>query len=496
MSSIIYEHGKKFSRAGILTFMPSSISNTIANQINNILMRTRTMKKPEDGWNEIFTIFSQNLSQDYSQWSRNIASSELELLEEYITTNYSQEEKEKILSYQLKPYVLLEKVLEKINNLENIKLESIIGIEPAKPSPDHVTQNYYNFFGGRYDQKLDKGLRDTAIRETREEGLIKFHNNIFNHTYQKNVRNKFGLNDLPMSIEYCVNEKSGKNHRSYLIVTDDNIDYSFETDENGLYILVKSNTSDIPIYKKNYIEEDGKLFTKVGVIPFMSKDDSDSIARVIDSHTAVKMNNLIRNIKDNRNDYFANDTAGIISDSIFNDDKNWQNKITLEQKDRVDRLIQAESEDKKISNEPWTRNKTLEDIINLIKKSTVEYTSVEKDWQNLLKINPIRQKNKNQEKTNFGCFIKKIDKRDKILIEVAKNEMKEEACIYLNDFIFTGRYQSLIRERHKIKDYPLYVDVPYYDKYDKVTYHSRIYLLFMENVKISLSNDLYVKLLV
>lgn len=471
--NVYYENGKKYSRSGILPFIPSRIANEISNEINNLLRQSRGSIKKE-GWNELTCVLPVNFSNQVENWVNKIDQGDLEYLDKYIRDNYDDEISKKILSSPLKPYCLLEELLRLINDnfpLERINLDSIIGIEPGKTDTENNTQNFYNFFGGRFDNKLDKNIRDTAIRETREEGLIKFHNEIFNLNYQRRIREKLGLEHLPMNIEYCVNKTSKKNHRSYILVMDENIDYSIEKDDNGLYILVKLKDS------KN------RMFTRVGVLPFLKPPKAKELAQIIDSFNCVKINRVIYNIKNKVNNLQDTNIAAVTSSSVFSNENCWYQKLHNEQVDRVRRLAEVElkDENKNLANDKYIRNIALGNLIEELKKILPNHSEISQGWDNILTVEPVRQKFvMKQKRNNFGYFTGNISNDDSSILEIAK-KVTQEACLSIDDSILSQEYQTNIRSSNNV-NIPLTIDIPYTDK-NNTTYYTKVFLVFMDNIK-------------
>ncbi len=293
--SLICENGIDFSRAGVLPIMPIAEARMIAERANEILKSNRKKTTDAEGMNEIFTIFSQDLSQPEELWKNNISPEEIEELKEYNKTTLIGERLDKSLLMELKKYHLFEQLIKNINDKFPISdinktenWEAIIGIEHAKMERDDRKQNFYNFFGGRVAH-WDKKLKNTAIRECREEGLIKFDKRIFSVNYQTYIRNKYNMNNFPIKDEPCASVKNGKYHRTYILMME-NIEIVERKDQKGIFLYVRLTHDPSPHY---FIRENDKAYTKAGIIPFLPIDEARKLAKALDSLASMNLNQLV-----------------------------------------------------------------------------------------------------------------------------------------------------------------------------------------------------------
>jgi len=498
MEKFFIERDKKFNSSGILFFMPPQISKEISQKINDIYRQIRLTPKPVKGYTDFFTIFSQNLSQDIKDWKKNIDSQDVRDLDNFNMMTLKGQMLQECISNEYKNFYLFDMLLRNINgskvNLESmnssIKWESIIGIESAKQDKKDKVQNYYNSFYGECDPTLgDKNIRDTAIRETREKGFIKVDKNIFNINYQTRIRQKYGLDNLPTSLEFLENRQLSFFTRQYILLMDE-IEYSIETDEKGQYIYVKS------IEKPDesvYITVDEKKFTKVGGLFFIPQKYCEVLAKTLDSAICYKLNSCIVDLemKKTSAENYNFSSGAIISSSILKNEADWVQKITPEQLYRLNKYSNLNLSPENIDSidRPWSRNEDLGKVMMSIQ--AIDGYKILSEWDNLLTIEPVRQKTfEKTDRSRFGYFIGDITNQDRLLMDTIKRKSLEEGAISFHEQIYSDEYQRKVRsDNSKIRGIPPYFDFRNEGGSLTETTYTRIYLFFLDKFNVNPRTD-------
>jgi len=483
-SGFIFENNVKYSSSGILPLVSKEIAFEIAHRAKQ-LMRDKK---------DIFTVFSQDLSKNPYSWIESIEKEELEQLWNLNGSIIEPERLEKVIESPIKKHFTMKNTLIELG--EKISFEqlfenfnSLITIEHAKNSNKDKNFNYFNLLGGTLNG--ERNVIDIAVRKVREECHIKFDNRIFKSRYQNYIRQNTGLTNLPLTIETCVNPVSRKYNRTYILLME-NVEIINCSDETGNYIYVRLIHDPTP---KFAIEENGSLFCKAGVMPFLRPKEANILAQVLDSINAVKMNKLIHELTSAKKiqqfeeeDANCIETAAVISRSIFKSEKEWHDSLTDEQINRVNRLadIDLSEKNKHYLDLPWSRNGMLNHLIRRAKESIPQFFHLIGKWDNLMIIEPIRERSIDRyQKTHFGYFVGNIDDEEKSTISASKRETFEEGCVVFDDKIYSEEYQHELRVKNGIESVPLFLEIPYLGKNASVSPKStKVFLLFMEDIKV------------
>lgn len=501
--SLICENGIDFSRAGVLPIMPASMAKEISLKVNELLKENRFNPSSFEGMNEIFTIFSQDLSQPEELWKNNINLEEIEELKEFNKSTLIGERLEKALLMDFKKYHLFEELSNNINKKYPIseinkseQWEAIIGIEHAKMERDDRKQNFYNFFGGRVAH-WDKKLKNTAIRECREEGLIKFDKRIFSINYQSYIRQKYNMIHLPLKDEPCASVKNRKYHRTYILLMED-IEFVERKDYKGKYLYVRLKHDPSLHY---FVRENEKAYTKAGIIPFLPIEEARKLAKALDSLASVNISNLILDIKSgkvNRYSFEEEDenqceTAAVFSRSIFSDDEKLKMAVSHEQLERLNRLTAVDlDEENQLYAKAISRNGTLYHACQACKEEINNFKYLIGKWDNILIVEPIRQKSIERYKKNcYSYLVGNIEEGETSTFQAATREALEEGRVVFDEKIYNREYQLKLRREHKINA-PLHLDIEY--KGPHITpgaekKFTKSFLVFMEEINISFELD-------
>jgi len=485
----IYENNIKYSNAGILPLLPKEIAFKIGERANQ-LMNDRPKK-------DIFTVFSQDLSTNHYSWIESIGEDELKQLKNLNISMIDSRKIEEVVDSKIRKHFLLKNTLFELNKMISLtklfaNFDSLITIEHA--NNEYKNFNYFNLLSGFLNGESE--LLDIAIKKIKDECRIKFDNRIFNSRYQNLMRQNNNLIDLPLTIESCVNPISRKYNRTYILLIED-VEIIDCTDETGDYIYIRlTNYSSMPKY---FIEENGFRFCKVGVMPFLRPNDANILAQVLDSINSVKMNKLISKLTiTNKIPIFEEDnsdsveTAAVISNSIFNSEEDWRESLSIEQIDRVERLtdIDLSEKNKHYAKSLWTANGMLYSLMTNANENipNSNIRNLINKWDNIMIVEPIREMSINRyKKTHFGYFGGNIEDYEKTTIEASKRETLEEGCVVFDEKIYSDKYQNQIRMKNGLDSVPLFLNLIYNNRKTghQGSYSTKVFLLFMEDIKIT-----------
>lgn len=241
---IDFEHnGKLFTKAGIIPMMSENDAKEICRKLEEL--NHKNMANPD--CKEAFCIFRQDITKHFRYWGENISQRILSALEKYNWRHLLPQDK-KLMQRTIKPNRLLREFLEymwsyiPMERFKPLKWQAILSIEAItsdafSKSNGFWKENNYSFFCGKTDERQDKSIFKTAIREAREEGKIKFSREIFNTQYQRNIRQKYGLSNLPISIDICFNKNKNR-HSKIIVLFIEDINSEIRVDSNGGYLYI------------------------------------------------------------------------------------------------------------------------------------------------------------------------------------------------------------------------------------------------------------------
>lgn len=251
-----------------------------------------------------------------------------------------------------------------------------------------------------------------------------------------------------------------------------------------------------------YIEETkpgqgSRLYTKAGVLPFILTEEANLLATKLNHLAGKKMEALIAEIN-LRNETEEGvpaetesledpnqETAILFADNFIGPSGNWIRKI-IPFKSRLDRLIVAEKIPKEYLAEASKAPEPNNSLKFFIDKFQHKFPNFRmNDWKNILAVEPVRKKTiAKYPKSYFSYFVGNINKGETSILDVAKREVKEEGSVAFSEEIYSVNYQNSIRRKYGLfKEH--YLEFPFFDKSSGTTYFTRIYLLFMEKIKIS-----------
>jgi len=241
---------KLYSKAGIVPMM----SEEDAKKVCSLLEELNHRNQINPDCKEAFFIFRQDITKHFKDWGEHIPNRVFKALECFNWRNLLPEDKH-LMRRIIKPNNILRDFLDYFWSFipqkiykEQKKWQSIISIEAItsdafKKSGGFWKRNNYSFFCGKTDIQKDKTIFNTAIREAREEGKIKFSKEIFNTKYQRDIRQKYNFSNLPIGIDICFNKFMNR-HTKIIILFMEDIDMKMMQDKDGGYLYIYS--------KKNY----------------------------------------------------------------------------------------------------------------------------------------------------------------------------------------------------------------------------------------------------
>lgn len=242
-------NGKLYSRAGIIPMMSSDDAKRVCSLLEEL--NHRNQSNPD--CKEAYFIFRQDVAKHFRDWGEFIPNRVLKALERF-NWNHLIPEHKHLMQRIIRPNKILKDFLDyfwsfipRTQYHHQKKWQSIISIEAItsdayKQSGGYWKENNYSFFCGKTDIRKDKTIFKTATREAREEGKIKFSREIFNTKYQRNIRQKYNLTNLPIGIDIRFNKVMNR-HTKIIVLFMEDIDMEMRQDKDGgyLYIYLKQN---------------------------------------------------------------------------------------------------------------------------------------------------------------------------------------------------------------------------------------------------------------
>jgi len=481
---------REITRIGVISFIPSLSSRLFTARANEILSSN------DDDLASTLYLTSQNISISSDVWRENISEDGIKKIKEYNDKNLNQNLLESVSQNNIQKYYLLENFTQDLSNiipLSNLmEWESIFAIEPAMNNREDRKTNCYNYISTNV-RETDKDLQTVSIRSTLTRSSIRYDNRIYSEEYQSHIRKKYNLEKVPLKISIKPSPTSQKKHLLYLLMMED-VTCHLRRTKLGPYIYIRIENNPLP---KFTLTENNNVYVKAGVMPFINRESSLLLCRSIDTIMACKINRYIVDIQSG-SDYHKfeeedrMESLACISRSIFRSEDILKTAITSEQIDRLTRLsnVDLAEEHRNLLDQEWTKNNLLKHLIEQIKYVYRDYYEVSRNWENLMIVEPIRQRTLDRYKnTHYGYFCSGIDKKDRSILDAAKRETKEEGSVVFSDKIYAENYQREIRRRFGIKDMPLYVDIQFIHQGKRINRYTRVYLLFMDNIIVTNNID-------
>ena len=235
-----------------------------------------------------------------------------------------------------------------------------------------------------------------------------------------------------------------------------------------------------------------KLYTKVGVLPFILNENSRVFTYNLDKLVDEKINLLLENIsKKITDDNAHNEIAGIFPAKLIDNISIWKRNSQV-QKERCNKIIRAEfqRDKEKVIKQDLEPNGNLKIFLKNFESLTQNQKINLDKWTNLFCVEPIRWEqysdpNCRYKKSNFSFFYGNTEPTDTSVLEGAIREAREEGSMNIHPDLFSDGYQQQIRTEHNLQ-IPLVLEYPFTK--DGITYWSRVYLLFLDNVKVKSNN--------